>query len=123
MVTTIIIFLTSLKPSDANMTSAIMVRSGAIIATGRIRAFKLSGNSVRPAYPGFIVINIPQLGLHGICVPINEKLGNLADNALRIDNICMATTDMTSILILLNSSKQPQDPDCTRPLNIRPTDL
>lgn len=39
----------SLKPSEASMTSAIMVRSGAIIATGRMMAFKLSGSSVRPA--------------------------------------------------------------------------
>ena len=39
----------SLNPSEASVTSAIIVRSGAIIATGRINAFKLSGNSVRPA--------------------------------------------------------------------------
>jgi len=32
-----------------------------IIATGRNRAFRLSGNSVLPAYPGFIVVNIAQV--------------------------------------------------------------
>lgn len=29
-------------------------------------AFKFSGNSVRPAYPGFIVINIPTVEFRGI---------------------------------------------------------
>ncbi len=76
-----------------------------------------------PTYPGFIVINIPQFGLQGIVIPINEKILVFALNAFRIDNICMATTDITSILIRLNSSKQPHEPDCTKPLKIRPTDL
>lgn len=29
------------------------------MTTGLNKAFKLSGNSERPSYPGFIVINIP----------------------------------------------------------------
>jgi hypothetical protein len=32
--------------------------------TGLNNTFKLSGNYVLPAYPGFIVINTPQLGFN-----------------------------------------------------------
>ena len=105
------IILASLNPSDASVTSAIIVKSGAIIATGLISAFKLSGNSVRPAYPGFIVMKIPQFGLHEMYCPMNMNPGTLALNAFKIDNTCIATTDITSIFIRLNSSKQPHDPD------------
>jgi hypothetical protein len=37
----------------------IALKSGAIIATGLNKQAKLSGNSERPAYPGFIVMNKP----------------------------------------------------------------
>ena len=39
------------------------------------------------------------------------------------DKICCATTESTSMLMRLNSSKQPQAPVCARPLNMRPSDL
>ena len=39
----------SRKPSAASITSAIIARSGVIIATGRMSALRLSGSSVRPA--------------------------------------------------------------------------
>lgn len=38
-----------------------MLLSGTIIEIGLNMDFKLSGSSVRPAYPGFIVIKIPQV--------------------------------------------------------------
>ena len=81
------------------------------MATGLMRAFKLSGSSVRPAYPGFMVIKIPQLGLQLMFTPMNENDGTFALRAFNIERICIATTEMTSILIRLNSSKQPQEPD------------
>jgi len=48
-----------LNPSDMREIFTIALKSGAIIATGLKRQAKLSGNSERPAYPGFIVINKP----------------------------------------------------------------
>lgn len=36
-------------------------------------AFRLSGSSVRPAYPGFMVINTAQDGTRGISEPSNMK--------------------------------------------------
>lgn len=41
----------------------MMLESGTTIVTGLKRAFKLSGNSVLPAYPGFMVTKIPTVGL------------------------------------------------------------
>lgn len=48
-----------LNPSDIREILTIALKSGAIIATGLNKQAKLSGNSERPAYPGFIVINKP----------------------------------------------------------------
>ena len=47
------------NPSDSSMISQIWVKSGTMTTTGLNRAFTDSGNSVLPAYPGFIVIKIP----------------------------------------------------------------
>ena len=41
------------------------------MANGLKRAFKLSGSSVRPAYPGFIVMNVAQVGTSLISLPSN----------------------------------------------------
>ena len=41
------------------------------MAIGLNSAFKLSGSSVRPAYPGFIVMNAAQLGTSLISRPSN----------------------------------------------------
>lgn len=38
------------KPSEKRMISAIVAKSGTIIAIGRNKAFKLSGSSTLPAY-------------------------------------------------------------------------
>lgn len=62
--------------------------------------------------PGFIVMKIPHDQTRSISRPSNTNLCEPAANALRIDRICWATTDNTSILILLNSSKHPQAPVC-----------
>ena len=45
-----------------------------IIATERNRAFKLSGKSDLPAYPGFIVMNTAQVGSNFNSVPSNIKV-------------------------------------------------
>ncbi len=37
------------------------------------RAFKFSGSSVLPAYPGFIVMNSPTVGVSPISTPSNRK--------------------------------------------------
>jgi hypothetical protein len=39
--------------------------------TGLNKDFKLSGSSVRPAYPGFIVIKTPKFFLIGSSFPSN----------------------------------------------------
>ena len=55
------------------MISAMRVKSGTIIDTGRNMAFRLSGNSERPAYPGFMVTKIPQAELRRISCPKKLK--------------------------------------------------
>ena len=47
-----------LNPSELNIISQIKALSGTIILIGLKRLFKLSGNSLLPAYPGFIVMKI-----------------------------------------------------------------
>jgi len=47
-----------------------------------------------------------------ISLPSNTNLSDPAASADKMDKICWATTDSTSMLILLNSSKQPQAPVC-----------
>ncbi|KAA6426226.1 MAG: hypothetical protein FRX49_04078 [Trebouxia sp. A1-2] len=44
------------KPSEKSMISQICSRSGTTMVTGLKRAFRLSGSSVRPAYPGFMAL-------------------------------------------------------------------
>jgi len=46
------------KPSPKRMISAMRLESGTTIAIGRNIDFKLSGNSVRPAYPVQTKINL-----------------------------------------------------------------
>jgi hypothetical protein len=41
----------------------MIFESGTTIVTGLNKAFKLSGSSVLPAYPGFIVTKIPTVDL------------------------------------------------------------
>lgn len=60
--------------------------------------------------PGFMVIKIPQDHTKLISRPSNTNLSLPTDNAVNMDKICWATTDNTSMLIRLNSSKQPHAP-------------
>ncbi len=57
------------KPSENNMISQICSKSGTTMVTGRKRAFRLSGSSVRPAYPGFMVMKIPLRSSRAISLP------------------------------------------------------
>ncbi len=57
-----------------------------------------------------MVIKKPQECRNGMRTMQNTKRSSLADSADNIDSICCATTDNTSMLIRLNSSKQPQAP-------------
>lgn len=52
-----------IKPSDINIFSHIILLSGTTIVIGLNKAFRLSGNSDLPSYPGFIVINIPNVNI------------------------------------------------------------
>ena len=60
--------------------------------------------------PGFIVMNKPQDQTRLISRPSNTKRSWLAERALRMHRICWATTDNTSMLMRLNSSKHPHAP-------------
>lgn len=62
-----------MNPSAKSNISEINSESGTVIETGLNNAFKLSGNSVLPAYPGFIVIKNPQLGFNLSSFPSNIK--------------------------------------------------
>lgn len=62
--------------------------------------------------PGFMVMKIPHDQTRLISRPSNTKRVAPADKAERMDRICCATTDSTSMLIRLNSSKQPHAPVC-----------
>ena len=55
--------------------------------------------------------------------PMKSNVLTPAAKALTMDSTCMATTEMTSMRMRLNSSKHPHDPDCTKPEKMRPTDL
>jgi len=101
-----------LNPSPNRMISAIRVESGTTIDIGRNIDLRLSGSSVLPAYPGFIVMKMPQDHSSLISRPSKTNRWIPLDRADMMDKICWATTDRTSMLIRLNSSKQPQAPVC-----------
>lgn len=61
------------KPSENSEIRQISSLSGMIHITGRKRAFTDSGSSVRPAYPGFIVMNMPTFPSMAIFTPSNCK--------------------------------------------------
>ena len=75
-----------------------------------------------------MVMNKPHDHRRRISVPSNTNRFSLLSGlsaiwADRMDKICWATTDNTSMLMRLNSSKQPQAPVWAKPLNMRPSDL
>ena len=106
-----------LKPWACRDILQICTESGTIIDMGRNRLFKLSGSSVLPAYPGFIVMNKAQFLLRHISLSSKSKTSFSAAIASRIVFICIASTLRTSISILLNSSKHPQNPVYANPSN------
>ena len=57
-------------------------------------------------------MKMPQDHTRLISRPSNTKRVAPAERAERMDRICWATTDNTSMLIRLNSSKQPHAPVC-----------
>ena len=63
-----------------------------IIATLRNSAFKLSGNSCRPAYPGFIVMYTQHVRRNAMFCPSKSNLSKFAALAICIVKICCATT-------------------------------
>ena len=65
----------------------------------------MSGDS-----PGFMVMKMPQDQTRRISCPSKMNLESPAERADRIERICWATTDSTSMLMRLNSSKQPHAP-------------
>lgn len=101
-----------LNPSPNRMISAIRVESGTTIEIGRNIDLRLSGSSVLPAYPGFIVMKMPQDHSSLISRPSKMNRCRPLARADNMDRICCATTDSTSMLIRLNSSKQPHAPVC-----------
>lgn len=89
------------NPSQNKLISAIMLLSGTIIEIGLNMDFRLSGSSVRPAYPGFIVMKMPHVCTNFISYPSNTNLTTFCERAVSMDSICCATTDNTSMFILL----------------------
>lgn len=74
----------SLNPSDQIITSAISLISGTTIDIGLNSCYKFSGNSERPAQPGFIVIHMLQFQLSGISLPSNINLTNFLETAAKM---------------------------------------
>ena len=102
------------------MISMMSEMSGTIIDIGRRSAFKFSGSSERPAYPGFIVTKMPQVPSNLISFPSNQNRLLFCVIAVRMHKICCATTESTSTSMRLNSSKHDHAPVCASPENIRP---
>jgi hypothetical protein len=48
-----------------------------------------------PAYPGFMVMNMPQLGLQGMLLPMNVKLDTLYDSVC----MCMYVRKCVCVLV------------------------
>ena len=84
---------------------------------------RLSGNSWRPAYPGFIVMKMVQVGFSDNSVPSKTNRLTPWFMAIWMHWICCAMTDSTSSSIRLNSSKHDQAPACAKPLKNLPIAL
>lgn len=66
-----------------------------------------------------IVIKMPNSGLSDTLSPsVKINFFFLSFFAIRTMYICCAATDNTGSSIRLNSSKQPQEPDCAKPKKI-----
>lgn len=101
----------------------MIFESGTTIVTGLNRALRLSGSSVLPAYPGFIVTNIPTVVLIVSYFFNSYRVFFYWTKAFWMVLTWTETTDKTYGVILLNSSKQPQKPVCTKPEKIIPIAL
>ena len=83
-----------------------------VAKTELIQALSSPLSSYSPPHsPGFIVMKMPTDLLSLMFLPSKTNLAVCCDRACRMDRICWATTDSTSMLIRLNSSKQPHAPD------------
>lgn len=78
----------SKNPKEKSEISAIMAKSGIIMATGLNSTFKLSGSSERPAYVGFMVMKmlVVDMRTHELSSKLN--LLRLLVLALWISKIC-----------------------------------
>ena len=91
------------------MIFAIVMNPGTIMAIGLKSDLRLSGSSVLPAYPGFIVMKIThECCTAGISLSSKYHVSFFLLIASKIVETCWATTESTSISILLNSSNQPK---------------
>ena len=113
----------STKPSAMSMFSQISSKSGTTTVIGLNSAFNPSGNSERPRYPGFIVMKTPQVTSKEISSSWIINLSFFYLIASVTDLNYTEHTDSTSGTSLLNSSKQPQDPEEANPLKIPPIPL
>ncbi|KAA6421357.1 MAG: hypothetical protein FRX49_08634 [Trebouxia sp. A1-2] len=77
------------KPSENIMISAMRVKSGTIMDTGRNRAFRLSGSSERPAYPGFMVTKMPHAEFRRMSCPRKLKRVLRSLIACKTEHTCL----------------------------------
>ena len=99
---------------------------GTVIATDRNSCFKLSGSLERPPYPlpaGFRVTKIPASWFTSISRDMNVIVVAFDFSAAWMVWIWLDTALRTSSSSRLNSSKHPQAPHFSSPVNIRPIDL
>jgi hypothetical protein len=68
------------------MFSQMSTRSGTITVIGRNRAFRPSGSSDRPRYPGFMVMKAPQVG--------SRDISSLSIVILRLSALTPSHTDL-----------------------------
>lgn len=110
------------NPSAINIFSQISSRSGTTTVIGLNSVLRPSGNSALPKYPGFIVIKAPHVGSNEISSP---SITNLFAFLFIASVILLNYTEHTERVSgnnLLNSSKQPQQPELANPLYILPID-
>ena len=68
-------------------------------------------------------MKLPVVATSFISLPSNRNSVSLFLRASWMDFTCDETTESTSTVMRLNSSKQPHAPVCTRPLKIMPMAL
>jgi hypothetical protein len=96
--------------------SQMSYKSGTTTVIGLNNAFNPYGSYARPRYPGFMVMNTPQVLSREISSPwrMNRFLFYFIASVTLLN--WTEQTERTSGRSLLNSSKQPQQPDEAKPL-------